>query len=58
MNQQNRDDPLITNTSEVDRGSLVEELVEIWQAQNKAAIKAYNAFVERHGCFSDEYRLF
>jgi antitoxin CcdA len=29
-----------------------------WAKANKAAIKAYNAFVEDHGCFSDEFRGF
>jgi len=29
-----------------------------WAGENKNAIKAYNAFVEEHGCFSDEFREF
>jgi antitoxin CcdA len=29
-----------------------------WKEKNKAAIKAYNEFVEKHGCFSDEFRKF
>ncbi|MDO3383481.1 type II toxin-antitoxin system CcdA family antitoxin [Gilvimarinus algae] len=29
-----------------------------WQDEHKAAIKAYNEFVEKHGCFGDEFRNF
>lgn len=29
-----------------------------WAAENKAAIAAYNAFVDEHGCFGDEFRMF
>ena len=29
-----------------------------WAEENKNAIRAYNEFVEDHGCFSDEYRKF
>ena len=29
-----------------------------WASENKNAIKAYNDFVEEHGCFGDEYRTF
>lgn len=29
-----------------------------WAKKNKAAIKAYNSFVEENGCFADEYRDF
>lgn len=31
---------------------------EKWADENKNAIKAYNEFVEKNGCFSDEYREF
>lgn len=31
---------------------------EKWAKSNKKAIKAYNNFVEEHGCFSDDYRAF
>jgi len=31
---------------------------EKWADENKAAIKAYNTFVEEHGCFGDEFREF
>ena len=29
-----------------------------WAKENKPAIKAYNDFVEKFGCFSDEFRSF
>lgn len=29
-----------------------------WADENKAAVTAYNAFVEKHGCFGDEFREF
>ena len=29
-----------------------------WAEENKNAIRAYNEFVEDHGCFGDEYRKF
>lgn len=29
-----------------------------WVAENRNAIKAYNEFVEQHGCFGDEFRDF
>ena len=29
-----------------------------WAEENKNAIRAYNEFVEEHGCFGDEYRQF
>lgn len=29
-----------------------------WAEENKNAIRAYNKFVEEHGCFGDEYREF
>ena len=31
---------------------------EEWKKENAAAIRAYNAFVEEHGCFGDEFREF
>lgn len=31
---------------------------ERWLKENKSAIKAYNEFVDEHGCFGDEYRSF
>lgn len=29
-----------------------------WAEENKNAIRAYNNFVEEHGCFGDEFREF
>jgi antitoxin CcdA len=29
-----------------------------WKDEHKEGIKAYNEFVEEHGCFSDEFRAF
>ena len=29
-----------------------------WAKENKRAIKAYNNFIEEHGCFSDDFRAF
>lgn len=29
-----------------------------WVEENRAAIKAYNDFVEQNGCFGDEFREF
>lgn len=29
-----------------------------WAKENKNAIKVYNEFVDKNGCFSDEYREF
>ncbi|MES9906666.1 MAG: type II toxin-antitoxin system CcdA family antitoxin [Sedimenticola sp.] len=31
---------------------------EKWAKENKAAIRLYNAFIEEHGCFGDEFREF
>ncbi|HWO26493.1 MAG TPA: type II toxin-antitoxin system CcdA family antitoxin [Kofleriaceae bacterium] len=31
---------------------------EQWLAENERAIEQYNAFVERYGAFSDDFRLF
>jgi antitoxin CcdA len=42
--------------------ALENELADIeakkWAAENKAAIQAYNQFVEENGCFGDEFREF
>ncbi len=40
------------------KAKLAENQAEIWKAENKNAIQAYNEFVEKHGCFSDEFREF
>jgi antitoxin CcdA len=29
-----------------------------WVEENRSAIKRYNEFVEQHGCFGDEFRVF
>lgn len=29
-----------------------------WAKKNKHTIKAYNNFIEEHGCFSDDFRAF
>ena len=31
---------------------------ENWAIENRTAIRAYNDFVEEHGCFGEEYREF
>jgi|TARA_B110000008_G_C16685741_1_gene450643 antitoxin CcdA len=31
---------------------------EKWAEENKNSIQAYNEFVEKNGCFSDEFREF
>ncbi len=40
------------------REQLAQARAAEWAAENKAAIQAYNDFVERHGCFGDEFRPF
>lgn len=37
---------------------LAKQQAEKWKKKNKAAIRAYNDFVEEHGCFGDEFRKF
>lgn len=37
---------------------LAQKQAEQWKAENRAAIVAYNGFVEENGCFGDEYRAF
>jgi antitoxin CcdA len=37
---------------------LAQRQAEQWKAANRAAIVAYNDFVEENGCFGDEYRSF
>jgi antitoxin CcdA len=42
--------------------ALQEKLAEAsageWAEKNRTAIRAYNDFMEEHGCFGDEYREF
>ncbi len=40
------------------KAKLAENQARKWKEENKNAIRAYNAFVEEHGCFSDEFRAF
>lgn len=40
------------------KAKLAETEAENWKLENRNAIKAYNEFVEEHGCFSDEFREF
>ncbi len=37
---------------------LAKREAEKWRNSHKAAIKAYNKFVDEHGCFGDEFRKF
>lgn len=40
------------------RDKLAQVESDVWLKENKNAIKAYNEFVDKHGCFGDEYRSF
>ncbi len=40
------------------QAELAKTAAEQWKQENKAAIAAYNEFVDEHGCFGDEYRVF
>jgi len=50
------------NLSEVVERALEKAIVEVeqarWLAENEEAIKQYNAFVEEHGYFGEEFREF
>lgn len=37
---------------------LAKSSAENWADENKNAIRAYNNFVEKNGCFGDEFREF
>ena len=37
---------------------LAQDKAEKWADDNKSAIRAYNDFIEEHGCFGDEYKKF
>ncbi|GAB3375541.1 type II toxin-antitoxin system CcdA family antitoxin [Spongiibacter taiwanensis] len=37
---------------------LAKSSAENWADENKNAIRAYNQFVEKNGCFGDEFREF
>ena len=40
------------------KDKLAQSEAEKWLDENRNAIKAYNNFIEKHGCFSDEFREF
>ena len=40
------------------RHELAQAEASKWAEDNKAAIKAYNTFVQENGCFGDEFRAF
>jgi antitoxin CcdA len=50
------------NLSEVVETALEQAIVarerSNWVDENQDAIRAYNEFIEKHGVFGDEYRLF
>ena len=49
----------LSATLEQTLNSKLAQIEEIkWAKNNKRAIKAYNKFVDEHGCFSDDYREF
>jgi antitoxin CcdA len=37
---------------------LAQAEAEKWTDENRAAIRAYNEFVDENGCFGDEFRAF
>lgn len=40
------------------QSKLAQANAEQWASENRRAIRAYNQFVEEHGCFGAEYREF
>ena len=40
------------------QAKLAEANAEKWASDNQNAIRAYNDFVEEHGCFGEEYKEF
>ncbi|RUM94205.1 MAG: acetoacetyl-CoA synthase [Thiothrix sp.] len=40
------------------RDKLAQTEADKWIDKNKNAVKTYNDFIEKHGCFSDEFREF
>ena len=50
------------NLSEVVEGALEQAIIKAeqarWLAENQDAIDYYNAFVEKHGLFGEEFRQF
>ena len=53
---------LKTNLSATLEQALSDKLAKLnsekWADENKNAIQAYNQFVNKHGCFGDEFREF
>lgn len=39
------------------QAKLAEAGADDWTRENRAAIRAYNEFVEEHGCFGDEHQV-
>jgi antitoxin CcdA len=58
----NKSRALNMNLSATLEKALKQELAVVeakkWADENKIAIKAYNNFVDEHGCFGDEFRTF
>lgn len=40
------------------QSKLAQANAEQWASENRRAIRAYNQFVEEHGCFGEEYKEF
>ena len=40
------------------KAKLAQASAEEWASENRKAIRAYNDFVEEHGCFGEEYKEF
>lgn len=40
------------------QSKLAQANAEQWASENRRAIRAYNQFVEEHGCFGEDYREF
>ncbi|TGD70675.1 acetoacetyl-CoA synthase [Mangrovimicrobium sediminis] len=40
------------------QAKLAQANAEQWATENRKAIRAYNDFIEEHGCFGEEYRAF
>jgi len=40
------------------QAKLAQAKAEKWASENRKAIRAYNDFVEEHGCFGEEYKEF
>ena len=40
------------------QAKLAQANTEKWASENRKSIRAYNDFVEEHGCFGEEYKEF